>query len=169
MLDLLAWWNGCRQLRSPKSSRTTRRWNSAGNKSSANWYLPAALNRRLPHLNLEPSEPIDAVTVERAPELVEASGVFAQIVICRGVGGMVAAAGALEMTGGQRVELEGFARSHIALAWGRAPGQSVVVGRRGGTATVGARKSCEPGLRDAARASRPDWLRSRLVAHRHCA
>jgi hypothetical protein len=29
---------------------------------------------------------------------------------------MVAAAGALEMTGGQRVELEGLARSHTAPA-----------------------------------------------------
>src|SRR5712691_3465280 len=38
------------------------------------------------------------------------------IVICRSVGGMVAAAGALEMTGGQRVELEGPARSHTAPA-----------------------------------------------------
>src|SRR5712691_3839315 len=38
------------------------------------------------------------------------------IVICRSVGGMVAAAGALEMTGGQRVELEGLARSHTAPA-----------------------------------------------------
>jgi transposase len=37
-------------------------------------------------------------------------------VICRSVGGMVAAAGALEMTGGQRVELQGLARSHTAPA-----------------------------------------------------
>ncbi len=36
--------------------------------------------------------------------------------ICRSVGGMVAAAGALEMTGGQRAELERLARSHTAPA-----------------------------------------------------
>src|SRR5450631_3579481 len=36
--------------------------------------------------------------------------------ICCGVGGMVAAAGALEMAGGQRAELEGLARSHTAQA-----------------------------------------------------
>jgi len=36
--------------------------------------------------------------------------------ICCGVGGMVAAAGALEMTGGQRAELERLARSHTAPA-----------------------------------------------------
>jgi hypothetical protein len=37
-----------------------------------------------------------------------------KMVICRTVGGMVA--GALEMTGGQRAELERLARSHAAPA-----------------------------------------------------
>ena len=36
--------------------------------------------------------------------------------IRRSVGGVVAAAGALGMTGGKRVELEGLARSHTASA-----------------------------------------------------
>ena len=49
----------------------------------------------------------------------------AQIVICRCVGGMVAAAGALEMTGGQRAEPGRLARSHTAPA--REAGQAKVV------------------------------------------
>jgi len=63
---------------------------------------------------------------------------------------MVAAAGALEMTGGQRAELERLARSLTAPAREVRQAKGVVVGRRGGNRCGGARKSREPGLHDAA-------------------
>jgi hypothetical protein len=62
---------------------------------------------------------------------------------------MVAAAAALEMTGGQRVELEGLARSHTAPAREVRQAKALLWAAAEGTAAVG-RKSREPGLHDAA-------------------
>jgi hypothetical protein len=69
----------------------------------------------------------------------------------------VAAAGALEMTGGQRAELERLARSHTAPAREVRQAKAVVVGRRGVNRCGGERKSREPGLHDATGSARkPD-------------
>ena len=62
----------------------------------------------------------------------------------------MAAAGALEMTGGQRVELEGLARSHTAPAREVRQAKALLWAAAEGTAAVGARKSRAPGLHDAA-------------------
>ena len=59
----------------------------------------------------------------------------------------MAAAGALEMTGGQGVELEGLARSHTAPA--REVRQAKALLWAAGNRCGGARKSREPGVHDA--------------------
>ena len=57
--------------------------------------------------------------------------------ICCSVGGMVAAAGALEMTGGQRAELERLARSHTAPAREVRQAKALLRVAAEGTAAVG--------------------------------
>jgi hypothetical protein len=54
------------------------------------------------------------------------------------------------MTGGQRVELEGLARSHTAPAREVRQAKALLWAAAEGTAAVGPRKSREPGLHDAA-------------------
>src|SRR5438128_12241549 len=57
---------------------------------------------------------------------------------------MVAAAGALEMTGGQRVELEGLARSHTAPAREVRQAKALLWAAAEGTAAVGRPPASEP-------------------------
>src|SRR6202011_1740734 len=77
--------------------------------------------------------------------------------ICRSVGGMVAAAGALEMTGGQRVELEGLARSHTAPAREVRQAKALLWAAAEGTAAVGRARAANQGsMMRPARASKPD-------------
>src|SRR5258708_38201937 len=61
------------------------------------------------------------------------------------VGGMVAAAGALEMTGGQRVELEGLARSHTAPARDARQAEALLWAAEEGTAAVGRARAADQG------------------------
>src|SRR3984893_778024 len=69
---------------------------------------------------------------------------------------MVAAAGTLEMTGGQRVELEGLARSRTAPA-GELRQAQALLWAADGTAAVGrARASNQGSMLRPARASKPD-------------
>src|SRR3984893_9292931 len=79
------------------------------------------------------------------------------MVICRSVSGMVAAAGALEMTGGQRAELEGLARSHTAPAREVRQAKALMWAAAEGTAAVGrARATNQGSMMPPARASKPD-------------
>jgi len=63
---------------------------------------------------------------------------------------MVAAAGAWEMTGGQRAELERLARSHTAPAREVRQAKALLWAAAEGNRCGGARKNREPGLHDAA-------------------
>src|SRR2546421_2363115 len=70
---------------------------------------------------------------------------------------MVAAAGALEMTGGQRVELEGLARSHTAPAREVRQAKALLWAAAEGTAAVGCARAANQGsMMRPARASKPD-------------
>src|ERR1019366_9507712 len=70
---------------------------------------------------------------------------------------MVAAAGALEMTGGQRVELEGLARSHTAPAREVRQAKALLCAAAEGTAAVGRARAANQGsIMRPARASKPD-------------
>ncbi len=63
---------------------------------------------------------------------------------------MVAAAGALEMMGGQRAELKRRARSHTVPAREVRQAKALLWAAAGGNRSGGARKSREPALHDAA-------------------
>src|SRR5438876_7182872 len=79
------------------------------------------------------------------------------MVICRSVGGVVAAAGALETPGGQGVELEGLARSHTAPAREVRQAKALLWAAAEGTAAVGrARAANQSSMMRPARASKPD-------------
>src|SRR3984893_16895336 len=69
---------------------------------------------------------------------------------------MVAAAGTLEMTGGQRVELEGLARSRTAPAGGARQAKALLWAADGTAAGGRARASNQGSMLRPARASKPD-------------
>src|SRR5437660_12506276 len=70
---------------------------------------------------------------------------------------MVAAAGALEMTGGQRAELERLARSHTAPAREVRQAKALLWAAAEGTAAVGRARAANQGsMMRPARASKPD-------------
>jgi len=69
----------------------------------------------------------------------------AQMAICRSARGMVAAAGALEMTGGQRAVVERLARSHTAPAREVRQAKALLWAAAEGTAAVGRARAANQG------------------------